>query len=503
MSTSGPPPASRPLVDDELVDKLLAFDESQTLEVKRAGDNRRAVETVVAFANAGGGLLPLGIEDKGKATGRDRVYGIQENAEAVDELKRLVRNRITPPLQPPDCISPTFTEVACTLRNGARGSIVAVRVLKSGTVHSLIDNGTLVRLDRSNRHLSAAEITDLSMQRGATSVVNVLTEAPFELLKTDLWQVYAEQRRVTRATADAMYHLGLARKAADGRLRPTRAAVLLFAENPPGILDIKCSCRLFHYRGDRVEHGTQTNLLRPPKTISGPVLTQIRDAIDATVDALATGIQMGPLGFEVVQQYPIRVVREAITNAIIHRDYRLSADIQIRIFANRIEIESPGLFPADVTAANIGTIGSRPRNRALVDHLREFPNPPNLDAGEGVRMMIETMDRAVLYPPLFVTQPDWPREAVLVILLNEARPSAWQQVEHYLGAHGDIGNTEVRSILGTEDPLRASKLLRAWVERGLLVVANPTAGKRTRRYRRAGVAPEETLFSIADGKQSP
>lgn len=301
----------------------------------------------------------------------------------------------------------------------------------------------------------------------------------------------------------AMYHLGLARKNPAGSVRPTRAAVLLFAENPAGLLDIKCSCRLFQYRGDRIEHGTQTNLLRQPKTISGPLITQIRDAFDATVDALATGIQMGPLGFEVVQQYPVRVVREAITNAIIHRDYRLSADIQIRLFANRIEIESPGLLPADVTVANIGTIGSRPRNRGLVDSLREFPSPPNLDAGEGVQMMIETMQRASLYPPLFVTPPDGSREAVLVILLNEARPSAWQQVEEYLGTHGDIGNAEVRSILETDDPLRASKLLRNWVERGLLVVVNPSSGKRARRYRRAGVAPEESLFSLPGGKQSP
>lgn len=114
----------------------------------------------------------------------------------------------------------------------------------------------------------------------------------------------------------------------------------------------KCTIRLFHYRGDSVEHSENTNLLRPPKTIGGPVIRQIRDTLEAVRNELATGVQMGPLG------------------AVIHRDYRLSADIHIRIFANRIEVESPGLLPGPVTTANPGAIGSRPRNRALVDHLR-------------------------------------------------------------------------------------------------------------------------------------
>lgn len=58
------------------------------------------------------------------------------------------------------------------------------------------------------------------------------------------------------------------------------------------------------------------------------------------------------------------------------------------------------MLPADVTVANIGRVGSRPRNRALVDHLREFPSPLNLDTGEDVRMMFQTMLQATLYPPL-------------------------------------------------------------------------------------------------------
>jgi ATP-dependent DNA helicase RecG len=149
------------------------------------------------------------------------------------------------------------------------------------------------------------------------------------------------------------FHTGLAKRLPDGSLRPTRAAALLFAEDPAGILNEKCTVRIFHYRGDAVVHKENTNLVRPPKTIRGPLIVQIRDAVAAVVDELATGIQMGPLGFEVAQRYPVRVIKEAITNAIIHRDYFASGDIHVRIFDNRIEVESPGRFPVGVTIANI------------------------------------------------------------------------------------------------------------------------------------------------------
>jgi ATP-dependent DNA helicase RecG len=137
-----------------------------------------------------------------------------------------------------------------------------------------------------------------------------------------------------------------------------------------------------------------------------------------------------------------------------------------------------------------------------VSNLREFPTPPNLDAGEGVRMMFGTMRATGLYPPLYLTRPHTERESVTVLLLNENRPSAWEQVSDYVDKHGFIGNKEVRGILGTEDVLRASRLLKEWVNRGLLEVANPEAGNRNRRYAKPGVRSEALLFSSLSGKQS-
>ena len=72
--------------------------------------------------------------------------------------------------------------------------------------------------------------------------------------------------------------------------------------------------------------------------------------------------------------------------------------MNIRIFDDRIEVESPGEFPANITPSTIEIAGSAPRNPSLVNHLREFPTPPNVDAGEGVPMMFSEMKARGLYP---------------------------------------------------------------------------------------------------------
>ena len=218
------------------------------------------------------------------------------------------------------------------------------------------------------------------------------------------------------------------------------------------------------------------------------------------LDELASGVQMGPLGFEIVQKYPTRVIKEAITNAVIHRDYSIPSDIQIRIFPDRVEVISPGTLPGKVTLRNIQNIGSFNRNPLIVSNLREFPDPPNLDAGEGVRMMFQTMNAAGLYPPIYLTRSTTGRDEVRVLLLNENRPTIWDQVSSYLDKHGSVSNAEVRQIMGSENTLAVSKTLKAWVERGLLEVANPEAGKRSRRYRIPEVDPIPKFFSIEPGK---
>ena len=282
--------------------------------------------------------------------------------------------------------------------------------------------------------------------------------------------------------AEQLLRIGLADEV-DGEVRPTRAAVLLFADEPGSLLaahDTRADIRLMVYDGKQPVPGATPNLRKPAKTVRGPLVHQIDEAVKLVLDELAAGLTLAGSGFKAEHVYPERVVKEAIVNAVIHRDYRLNRDIFVRIFDDRIEVESPGLFPGRITADNIDKVGSKARNPLIAQNLREFPVAPNIDAGEGVKMMFSEMAAAKLYPPQYRQSPDAAVESVTVTLLNLERPSVWDEVNDWIDRNGPIGNANLREIAGW-DTLTASRQLRNWVSQGLLEPL-PTASRQQARY---------------------
>ena len=183
-------------------------------------------------------------------------------------------------------------------------------------------------------------------------------------------------------------------------------------------------------------------------------------------------------------QVPERAVKEAITNAVIHRDYYIKRDIEVKIFEDRVEIENPGLFPYNITSTNIGHIRSDGyRNDLLVKHLREFPSPPNLDQNEGVRAIRVEMKDGNLYPPVYWTYPHL-NDSVRIILLNEKIASGWEKINHHLILNKYITNEIAREITGIQQRDSMSKILKKWVDKGLLIQIKPSSGYlRTTKYR--------------------
>ncbi|RKY09894.1 MAG: hypothetical protein DRP56_01980 [Planctomycetota bacterium] len=479
-------------ISDEWVQKLLSVLEFERQDFKRVGNVSKIFKTASAMANSEGGLIILGLGDPKQEAGEDRLFGVEENPESIGEIKRGLQESVDPPLGHPETTAPSFHSTKIQKSDGSVITIVLLFVEKSNTVHSY-NNATYIRSGSQNRQIGAHQTHRLCLRRGVVSVVNQPVDVPVELLDTSWWNEYSSQRNLTRPISEALKHLGLSIKDND-KWKPTTAAVLLFAEEPNGLLGKKCSIRIFHYKGHEIEYSSNTNLLREPITITGPLLKQIRGAVEAVSRELNSGIQRTDQGFELKQDYPMRVIQEAVTNAVLHRDYHVSGDIHIRIFTNRIEIESPGLFPGAITPGNIGLIGSKPRNPKLTDHIREFPKPPNLDAGEGVRMMRMTMENLGFYPPVFQEHSAQNKESVLVRISNEAKLSEWQLAEDYLCGHDSIGNKELRKILNwnASESHKASRLFKGWVESGLLRIANPQEGTRNRRY---VLASKSNLFA--------
>ena len=481
------------------IDKILLIpSESRTLEFKRLGSRNesldKVLQSIVAMSNTDGGIIVLGIDDpqKSNVKGLHRIYGIEENLQLYDELGQNVK-KITPPIVsiwPPKLIF-------IPQKNVRIGVLTVPKVLD--TVRA-VENHVYIRQELGNKRLSPQEIIHFAYVKGFERADSELVEVNIDLLQTTYYEAWRRKRGIEENAISTILEItGLAKRNINDDVRPTRAAVLLFAEYPNDLMDTKCTIRVFQYEGNLEKIKETLNIIGNPKTIDGPIAQQIRDAHEYVLTLLRTGVRVSS-GFVTQYKIPERAVKEAITNAVIHRDYHTKKDVEIKIFEDRIEIESPGLLPFNITPANIGLVRAHGyRNDLLVKHLREFPDPPNLDQNEGIRAMRQTMITANLYPPIFLTYP-FVQDSLKVVLFNETAPNEWDKVSHYLNEHKYITNKEARNILSIESEVKMSKLFSVWSKKGLLIKIVSRPGARRSTVYRLPTVDERSLFTQDKGK---
>lgn len=462
------------MTQQELIKNILEIPaENQTVEFKRLGSEKivsKIIETIVAMTNIDGGFIVLGVSDpeETKIKGFDRIFGIEENIDNFDAIGREIQ-RIIPPLAsvwPPDKI--VVKEVGKT--------IALLSIPKATDSFRSVNNHVYIRQEKSIKLLTPQEVVRFAYAKGFEKADKELVEVDFNLLNTNEFKQWKDSSNIEETNIKLVLEkTGLARKNENGILLPTRAAVLLFAEYPNYLMDTKCAVRIFQYSGTIETIKETPNLIGIPKNINGNIIKQLKDAHEYVLILLRSGIKI-PSGFVTQYKIPERAIKEAITNAVIHRDYYIKRDIEIKIFEDRVEIENPGLFPYNITPANIGRVRAEGyRNDLLVKHLREFSLPPNLDQNEGVRAMRSEMKSQNLYPPIFWTYPNL-QDATRVILLNEKIATEWEKINFYLEKNKYITNEKSRKITGIMQRDKMTQILKNWVKHGLLIQIIPPSG---------------------------
>ncbi len=275
----------------------------------------------------------------------------------------------------------------------------------------------------------------------------------------------------------------------NGKIYLNNAAVLIFSENPSIVLKRKSGITIAHYFGTARTPSPTPNFRRPPFTIEGPLLKQIEESYKY-VSENALPMKLEGATFKRLR-IPEFVIQEAITNAVIHRDYSIQDNIHIRIFDDRIEVESPGWLPGFVTPETI--LDERfARNPIIERTLKKMPNPPNLDIGEGINRMFREMSRKNLYAPLYLPRSYTPH-SVCVVLFNEEKVTYWDMVDKFLVEKKSITNKEFREISGL-DTLKASELLKKWTKQQLLEKAGTSKKKMAYRKPSSKEFGRETLL---------
>lgn len=172
-----------------------------------------------------------------------------------------------------------------------------------------------------------------------------------------------------------------------------------------------------------------------------------------------------------------------ICNAIIHRDYSVHDYIHIRVFDNRVEVESPGRLAGHVTTHNI--LDQRfARNKKVVRILNKFPNPPNKDVGEGLNTAFTSMRKMDLRDPLIEDLEN----SVRVVLAHEPLASKEKLIEQFLtrqqvpGRRRTITNTIGREVCFEPSESKMRKMFQRMIDAGVLEKVPDTRGRGT-KYR--------------------
>jgi ATP-dependent DNA helicase RecG len=328
------------------------------------------------------------------------------------------------------------------------------------------------------------EIARLKYNKGLTSFETELVSIETEVVENSAVTIGFMIDVVPSAEPDSWFRKQ--RLIVDNK--PTVAAIILFADEPQAILPKRCGIKIYRYRTNDVA-GSRETLAFDPITIDGCAYEQVRSAVAKTVEVIEGISTLGAGGLERTV-YPHETLHEIITNAVLHRDDSIADDVHVRIFDNRVEVQSPGTLPARVTVDNI--LDERfSRNGTLVWLINKFPNPPNKDVGEGLNTAFEAMRRLQLRDPEITQLPN----SVLVNIRHERLGSHEEIVMDYLTHNPDINNTRAREICYVNSESIIKRLF-ARMMNAALIERVPGLQGRAIAYRRktsaAEITPDQT-----------
>lgn len=339
---------------------------------------RTLAETLAALANANGGLLILGVMPKGSP---------QADLEPDELLSRVQQaaQETDPPLLLP---TPHVVELES-------GRVVATEV-PAGLPHIYSLQGLFqTRTAGRNRPLTSPELRRLLLERGdAGYEAQIVEGATMDDLDEKRIIRYLDQVSfaATEDIAQAMVARGCLTQRADGELLPTVGGILLFGSNPQRFLR---SAEIICVRYTGKDMGDE--FVR--QDVSGTLADQIRQAEAFVASNMRRGMKISGFMREETAEYPMPVVREAIVNAIAHRDYTVRGEgVRILMFSDRMEIYSPGRLPGHVTLENLKD-ERYSRNESIVAVLSDLGYIERL--GYGIDRMIVTMQETGLPEPIF------------------------------------------------------------------------------------------------------
>lgn len=433
---------------------LLALPEDQWFDRKsiRTKPDKLA-ETLVAMANAEGGVVVVGLSD-------GAVEGVDGFHKAVNSLRQVPMNFTVPP------VHALAREVPCYDVDDRPTSLLVFEVDSSPAVHTTPQDGCFLRVGDQNRRLSFLQRQELNYDKGQAQFDGEYVPDAFWL--EDLDQHIVDDYANVIGASD-----GLGALQARGLMSPdrrvTNGAFLLFGRKPQTRFP-QAFVRVLRYRGVERQSGRRQALSNDIRC-EGPLPAVLKAADTAISELQPQRRFLGPPGRFVVEGLiPRDAWLEGVVNAVIHRSYSVGGDhIRVDIFDDRIEIESPGRFPGLVRLDDVRSITRFARNPRIARVCSELNFGQEL--GEGIRRIFEEMRLAGL------SDPGYRQTAGSTVLTLSATSRVPAHLLSELGG-------DAQPIL---DYLRSARRASTGDIASAIGVSRPTAGKRLRLLQDVGL----------------
>jgi ATP-dependent DNA helicase RecG len=433
---------------------------SQQLAFLPYPDVEPLAECLAAFANSSGGLIVLGLDDEG-------VLVEEVLAEDAESGLHGAMSMCQPPVvgqwqRLPTGVSGLF--------------LIGIRVERSDEIHSLADGRILVRSGTENRPLSGEEVAQLATGRTLgdfeEEIVAGATQADFDEELIQEYLLKREKRGTAVTSTRQRFLLEIGAITPNGQ--PTVAGLLLFGQNPQAFMP-QTGVVFVRFPSTEPRSATGEAGYGRRDELRGPLPRVVERLWNIIWEEMRVGAVINQLVREEQTEYPTFAVREAVVNAVCHRDYRIKGRrIEVRMYSDRMEIISPGGLPGYMTLDNL-VEEHYSRNPRLVNGLYQWGYIEEL--GLGIDRMIEEMVQFGHPPPQFKAT----NYSFTVILSNnqtgKPAPPAWTNSMNerqaralaYVREHGSITNREYQRLSGDVSAETLRRDLSDLVLRGALL----------------------------------
>ena len=362
----GEPPASSDAHTQ--VELLVLEGEGLTVEFKERYTSRIG-EDMVAFANAKGGTILLGVRDDGAVVGERLTNDMKAR------ITSLARN-----------CSPTISVEATQT-----GDILAIVVPEGTEKPYSCGSGYYRRLDGSTQKMSHDELRIMFAEHEPLPFEEkTIRRFTFDDVSEDKIRTFIREAdiRIGRVSApDFLRSL----KVADQR-SVKNAGILFFSKDVYEYLH-QAQLTLLAFKGTERLH------IYDRRDVRDDLLTQFNEAVTFLKKHLNVRSEIHGVNREDIYEIPIEVLREAVVNALMHRDYSITGtQVSIEVHDDRVEIVNPGGLPKGLSVADLGAVSIR-RNELIADLFFRLHKVERV--GMGIRNMKEAMVSAGLREPTF------------------------------------------------------------------------------------------------------